>query len=123
MNPTTCYSQHAFWLPFGIPILEGLPFYLPVERPSVALPLAAELHMDFILTVLCSSTSVWFVYANLFSHSSFIYIGISIEDGWLSGKESACKAGDAGSVPRLGRPLEKEMATNSSIFCLGNPTD
>ena len=75
------------------------------------------------MAVLCSSTSVWFVYANLFGHSSFIFIVICIEDGWLGGKESACKAGDAGSVPRLGRPLEKEMATNSSIFCLGNPKD
>ena len=35
---------------------------------------------------------------------------------WLSGKESACKAGDG--VPFLGHedPLEKEMATHSSIL-------
>ena len=35
----------------------------------------------------------------------------------LSGKESACQAGDAG-FSSLGRedPLEKEMATHSSIF-------
>ena len=31
------------------------------------------------------------------------------------GKESACNAGDPGSVPGSGR-LEKEMATNSSIL-------
>ena len=31
------------------------------------------------------------------------------------GKESACKAGDAGSVPGLGDPLEEGMATHSSI--------
>ena len=35
---------------------------------------------------------------------------------WLSGKESACQAGDAGSIPVLGRPLEKGMATHSSII-------
>ena len=32
-------------------------------------------------------------------------------------KESACNAGDPGSIPGLGKiPLEKEMATLSSIF-------
>ena len=31
------------------------------------------------------------------------------------GKESACNAGDLGSVPRLGRSLEKGMATHASI--------
>ena len=32
------------------------------------------------------------------------------------GKESACNAGDPGSIPGLGRSLEKEMATYSSIL-------
>ena len=32
------------------------------------------------------------------------------------GKESACNAGDMGSIPGLGRSLEKEMATHSSIL-------
>ena len=33
-----------------------------------------------------------------------------------AGKESACNAGHPGSISRLGRyPLEKEMATHSSI--------
>ena len=31
-------------------------------------------------------------------------------------KESACNAGDLGSIPRLGRFLEKRMATHSSIL-------
>ena len=30
-------------------------------------------------------------------------------------KESACSAGDLGSVPGLGKPLEKGKATHSSI--------
>ena len=33
---------------------------------------------------------------------------------WFSGKETACNAGDLGSIP--GDPLEKELATHSSIF-------
>ena len=35
---------------------------------------------------------------------------------WLSGKESACKAGDAGLILGQEDPLEKEMATHSSIL-------
>ena len=31
-------------------------------------------------------------------------------------KESACKAGDPGSIPGSGRSSEKEMATHSSIL-------
>ena len=36
--------------------------------------------------------------------------------GGSDGKESACNAGDLGSIPRLGRSLEKEMATHSSLL-------
>ena len=36
---------------------------------------------------------------------------------WLSGKESACNAGDLGQE----EPLEKEMATHSSILALEIP--
>ena len=32
------------------------------------------------------------------------------------GKESACNAGDPGSISGLEDPLEKEMATHSSIL-------
>ena len=35
---------------------------------------------------------------------------------WLSGKKAPASAGDAGSVPGLGRSLEKEMAPHSSIL-------
>ena len=33
-----------------------------------------------------------------------------------AGKESACNVGDLGSIPRLGRSLEKGKATHSSIL-------
>ena len=32
------------------------------------------------------------------------------------GKESACRAGDLGAIPGLGRSLEEGMATHSSIL-------
>ena len=38
---------------------------------------------------------------------------------WLSGKESACNAGDmrnTGSIPGSGKSPEKDMATHSSIL-------
>ena len=36
--------------------------------------------------------------------------------GDSDGKESACNAGDLGWIPGLEDPLEKEMATHSSIL-------
>ena len=40
---------------------------------------------------------------------------------WLSGKESAYDAGDAGSIPGREDPLEEEMVTHSSILAWGIP--
>ena len=37
---------------------------------------------------------------------------------WSVCKESACNGGDLGSIPGLGRLLEKEKATHSSILAL-----
>jgi len=39
------------------------------------------------------------------------------------GKESACSGGDLGLIPGLGRSLEKEMATHSSILAWKNLMD
>ena len=39
----------------------------------------------------------------------------SFPDGSV-GKESACNVGDPGLIPAWGNPLEKEMATHSSIL-------
>ena len=36
--------------------------------------------------------------------------------GGSDGKESACKMGDLGLVPELGRSLEKGIATHSSVL-------
>ena len=35
---------------------------------------------------------------------------------WLSGKESSCQARDVGSIPGSKDPLEKDLATHSSIL-------
>ena len=41
----------------------------------------------------------------------------------LNGKESACNAGDSGSIPGWGRSLENGMATHSSILSWRMPMD
>ena len=51
----------------------------------------------------------------------FNNILIYFPDG-SSGKESACNAGNLGSIPGLKDPQEKEMSTYS-YFCLENPMD
>ena len=44
--------------------------------------------------------------------------------GGSDGKESACKAGDPGSIPEGENPLEKGMATYLLQYsCLENPMD
>ena len=40
-----------------------------------------------------------------------------------AGKETTCTAGDLGLIPGWEDPLEKEMATHSSIFDLKNSMD
>ena len=42
---------------------------------------------------------------------------------WLNGKESACNAGDLGSVPGLGRSPGEENGNPLQYSCLGNPMD
>jgi len=40
---------------------------------------------------------------------------------WLSGKESACNAGDPGSIPRLGRSPGEGNGNPLQYSCLENP--
>ena len=51
-------------------------------------------------------------------------MNIKIPKGFLDGsdgKESAYNAGDLGSIPGSGDPLEKGMSTHASIFTLEIP--
>ena len=41
----------------------------------------------------------------------------------LSGKETACQAGDVGSIPGLGRLPGEENGNPLQYSCLGNPMD
>ena len=43
----------------------------------------------------------------------YVWLGFP---GGSGGKESACNAGDLGSIPGLGSTLEKEMATHPSTL-------
>ena len=42
---------------------------------------------------------------------------------WLCGKESACIAGDVGSIPVLGRSPGEGTGNPVWYSCLGNPMD
>ena len=42
---------------------------------------------------------------------------------WLSGKKSTCNAGDAGSIPELGRSPGEGNGNPLRYSCLGNPMD
>ena len=42
---------------------------------------------------------------------------------WLSGKESACNAGAAGSIPGLGRSSERGYVNPLQYSCQENPVD
>ena len=42
---------------------------------------------------------------------------------WLSGKESACNAGDVGLIPRSGRSPGEGNGNPLQYSCLGNPVD
>ena len=42
---------------------------------------------------------------------------------WLSGKESACNAGDVGSIPGLRRSPGEGNGNPLQDSCLGNPMD
>ena len=42
---------------------------------------------------------------------------------WLSGEESACNAGDMGSIPGLGRSRGRGNGKPLQYFCLENPMD
>ena len=42
---------------------------------------------------------------------------------WLSGKESACQAGNVGLIPGLGRSSGEGNGNPLQYSCLQNPTD
>jgi len=58
------------------------------------------------------------LFLNLASSNRTVYF-----PGSSDGKESACNAGDLGSIPGLGRSLEEGMATHSSILSWRIPMD
>ena len=43
--------------------------------------------------------------------------------GGSNGKESACQAGDAGSIPGSGRSPQERNGNPFQYFCLENPSD
>ena len=53
----------------------------------------------------------------------YVYISLIRPPWWLSGKESACNAGDRGSIPELGRSPGGGATTHSSILAWEHSID
>ena len=53
--------------------------------------------------------------------SQEIYKRVNGFPGGLNGKESACNAGDSGSIPESGRFLDEGKGKPLQYSCLGNP--
>ena len=63
---------------------------------------------------------------HMVSMSCFLSLSIVSWAGlpwWLSGKESACNAGDTGSIPKLGRSPGVGNCNPLQYSFLGNPID
>ena len=60
--------------------------------------------------------------AETYTTVSYIHIWGGIPGGPV-GKESACNAGDPGSIPDLGRSPEEENGYPPQYSCLENPMD
>ena len=63
--------------------------------------------------------------------TAFVFVWKAVSPGyaciglprWLSGKESACSVGDAGSIPGSGRSLGERNGNPLQYYCLENPMD
>ena len=65
-----------------------------------------------------ASQIIWYLQVSRFAqgkNKSLLVIIIGLH-WWLSSKESACNGGDMISITGWADPLEKEMATRSSIL-------
>ena len=63
-----------------------------------------------------------YVYTHTHTHTHicihlylYIYVLLGLPK-WFSGKDSTCQAGNSGSILGLEVPLEKELATHSSVL-------
>ena len=60
----------------------------------------------------------------VFLPSTYQYLAVYTGfPGGLDGKESACRAGDLGSIPVLGRPPGEGSSNPLQYSCLENPMD
>ena len=98
------------------PSLFLLPYASLINGPSV--------HVSFLEL----ETHFYFWFARIGCYLIWVlnrYMGslLSRIPQWLSGKESACNAGDEGSVPGSGRSLGERNGNPLHYVCLGNPMD
>ena len=98
---------------------------LPVlkQRLGIWMCQCRTLHVLLILRQEGIQTSQWIAYPSATQKGRQCFSALCFFRGGSDGKESACNAGDMGSLPGSGRSLEKRIATPLQYSCLENPMD
>ena len=105
--------------------------WVPLDFPSLSVPnwswgsFLPDIRSQCLLHSLAPQLWTW-QHISLVSHFILFDTGPSSRLGiprWISGKESACNAGDLGSVLGLGRSPEEANGNPFQYSCPGNPMD
>ena len=109
-------------------ILVSVKYIINILLNSLTLPTSEKSTVRFFspprktgITCFTRKTTSSFVDKFSFSDCT-LYTWFENYFGDSDGKESACNAGDPGSIPGLEKPLEKEMKTHSSILAWRIPS-
>ena len=104
---------------------QGCPPQLQMPTASSMSPCYSQLQLGYTLEGPKTSSLLGFHYLLewLTVFREILRVTCVTSPGGSDGKESACNAGDLGLNPGFKNPLEKGMATHSSIFAWRIPTD
>ena len=115
-NNKLCFWQ--WWLKFTSSLLEASMWY------SCSLVFARKLGSRHphppTHTPICGCSSLSYKMAKCL-HITYIHPLVYGLPRWLSGKESACQAGDSGLIPGSGRSPGERNGSLLQYCCLGNP--
>ena len=95
----------------------SIPTYLGAIWGLVSVPLNSKLKLKSSWNAYCSCRGTIYIYMFV---CVYIYIYMGFPHSSI-GKESACNAGDPGSIPGSGRSPGEENGNPLQYFCLENP--
>ena len=106
----TGFSRQEYWSGFPCPLLR----YLPNSGTEPTSPVSSALQGD---SLLLNTREAPYIHVCVYMCVCLCVCVYMYIPGGSDGKESACNAGDPGSIPWVRQdPLEKGMATHSSIL-------